>query len=76
MIGKKSTNKRDMLKEELKPNLNIVKEATILFDGRQFMIKIPKEISNFYKIKKGNKLKMIVTPIKKNQGENSFEIIK
>ena len=63
-------------KTEFKGNLAIIKEATILHDGRQFVVKIPKEISDFYSIKKKDKFKFIVNPIDKKKGVNSFEILK
>lgn len=76
MVEKESTIEENKIKEELKPKINIVKEVSILYDGKQYMIKIPKEISDFYKIEKGNKIKFTIKPISKGKGENSFEIIK
>ena len=66
MKHKKSTN-IEQLKEELKPKVDIIKTANILFDGRQFMVKLPQEISRFYNIKKGDKFKFDVKPIKKGE---------
>ncbi len=71
-----TNNNIDSVSSELVPNLDIKKEVTILFDGKQFMIKIPKEIAEFYKLKKGKKMKLVVKPKGEGKGENSFEIIK
>ena len=79
MSKKISTNKKkaEQIKEELKPNVDIVKEVSVLFDGRQFLIKLPREISNFYELKKGDKLKLVVN-IKEHPQKhiNYFEVIK
>ena len=79
MGDKISTNKKkaEQIKKELKPNVDIVKEVSVLFDGRQFLIKIPREISNFYELKKGDKLKLVVN-IKEHPEKhiNYFEVIK
>ncbi len=79
-MGEKiSTNikKAEKIKEEIKPNVNIVKEVSVLFDGRQFLIKLPREISNFYELKKGDKLRLVVN-IKEYPKKhiNYFEVIK
>lgn len=79
-MGEKiSTNKKKAEKtiEEIKPNVDIVKEVSVLFDGRQFLIKLPREISNFYELKKGDKLKLKVN-VKQPPDEhiNYFEVIK
>ena len=69
--------KAEKIKEELKPNVDIVKEVSVIFDGRQFLIKLPREISNFYDLKKGDKIRLIVNvkePTEKHI--NYFEIIK
>ena len=71
-----TNSKIDSVNSELVPNLDIKKEVTILFDGKQFMIKIPKEISEFYNLKKGKKMKLVVKPKARGKGENSFEILK
>lgn len=60
----------------LTPDIAIKKDVTILFDGKQFMIKIPKEISNFYNMKKGKKIRLIVKPEGKGNGVNTFEVIR
>ena len=73
---KGTNNEFDSVSSELVPNLDIKKDVTILFDGKQFMIKIPKEISEFYNLKKGKKMRLVVKPKGKGNGENSFEIIK
>jgi hypothetical protein len=61
--------------QELKPDLSIVKDVSILFDGKQYMIKIPKEVSEFYNLKKGKKMRLKVTPIAEGEGNNTFEVI-
>lgn len=81
MSKKKSTKRGDeekinKLKGELKLKIDIIKEVKIQHDGNQFTIKIPKEISNFYNLKKGDRLKLIIKPTAKGEGENTFEIIK
>ena len=73
------TNRRreKSLKTLLFLDVNIDKSMSILWDGRQFMVKLPKELSEFYKIKKGDKLRFIIdfsddeaaTPV------NRFEVI-
>ena len=74
-----STNikEAEKIKDQLKPNVDIVKEVSVLFDGRQYLIKLPREISNFYELKKGDKLRLTVN-IKEHPKEhiNYFEIIK
>ena len=65
------------MEEELKPNVDIVKEVSVLFDGRQFLIKLPREISNFYDLEKGDKIKLIVNVKEPPQKHiNYFEVIK
>ncbi len=77
MEKKKSTKGQvEVLKDEMQPKVDIIKDASILFDGRQFLVKIPKEISRFYNMKKRNKFRFIVKPIAKGKGINKFEIIK
>ncbi len=79
MSEKISTNKKkaEKIKEEIKPNVDIIKEVSVLFDGRQFLIKLPREISNFYELKKRDKIQLRVNvkqPPEKHI--NYFEIIK
>lgn len=73
---KRTKEKRELLKEEMKPKVDIIKEASILYDGRQFLIKIPREISRFYNIKKKDKFRFVIKPTAKGEGINKFEIIK
>lgn len=78
-MGEKiSTNKKkaEKIREEIKPNVDIVKEVSVLFDGRQFLIKLPKEISNFYELKKGDKIRLRVN-VKQPPDKhiNYFEIV-
>ena len=74
--GSENFNSTSNAYRDLDPVLDIVKDATILFDGKQFMIKIPKEISEFYRLKKGQKFRLKVSPFNVAEGQNSFEIIK
>jgi len=46
--------------DEEKPARKLNKIVAVNFDGRQFTIRIPKKISIFFKIHKGNKVKFIV----------------
>ncbi len=64
-----------MENDQINSSLAIVKDVAILFDGKQFMVKIPKEISEFYNLKKGSKLRLIVKPTAKGEGQNYFEVI-
>ena len=76
---KVSTNikKAEEIKKQLKPNVDIVKEVSVLFDGRQFLIKLPREISDFYNLKKKDKLKLIVNVREHPEKHiNYFEVIK
>lgn len=46
-----------------KPTLDvgkIVKSASISYDGKQFLIRIPREISRFFNLKKGGHMKLTV----------------
>jgi len=38
----------------------IEKEVKLSYDGRQLMIRIPREITDFYSLKKGDSIKMTV----------------
>jgi cold shock CspA family protein len=40
--------------------LTIRKEATLNYDGRQFFVRIPSEISKFYSLKKGDKVELSI----------------
>ena len=42
------------------PEQKIEKTVAVSFDGDQFLVRIPKKISDFLKIKKGLKIKFIV----------------
>ena len=43
-----------------KPETRIEKIVSINFDTRQYFIRIPKKISEYLKINKGNKVKIII----------------
>ena len=59
----------------LKPE-SIVKEVKIATDGKQLFVRIPKEVSDFLKISKGNRFVFIVKQPTPSSPEvaNSFEI--
>jgi hypothetical protein len=38
----------------------IEKDVKISYDGRQLMIRIPREITDFYKLKKGDAIKIVI----------------
>lgn len=46
---------KSVLREE-----KIEKVATISFDGEQFLVRLPKRISDVLDVKKGNKMRFIV----------------
>jgi hypothetical protein len=46
--------------EDADVSLTIRKEATFNYDGRQFFVRIPSEISRFYRLKKGDKAELLV----------------
>lgn len=75
-LNSTSITKIEKIKKEIRPKVDIVKEVKIQYDGKQHMIKIPKEISSFYNIKKGDEFRFVVKPVEKGRGENSFEIIR
>lgn len=63
----------DELKELIKPpNADIEKITSISDDGRNLLTRIPKEIVEFLKIKKGNNFRWL---IKAKTKELSIEII-
>jgi hypothetical protein len=70
-------NSTDEAKHKKEETIPIDKSAKIQYDGKQFLVRIPKEISEFYGINKEKKLKFrfIVEPIVEGKGKNFFEII-
>ena len=78
MVVRNSTNS-DKYKEILDrtlPNIDIIKYATVQYDGKQFMIKLPKEITEFYKLKKGDTIKLAVRiDTQGNDHKTEFEVI-
>lgn len=64
------------IEQEIILNADIKKIVSVLFDGRQFLIKLPSEITKFYDIKKGDKIILNVKPTAKGKGINSFEVMK
>lgn len=53
----------------------IIKEMTILNDGKQFMVRIPKEVVNFFKIEKGDTFVFNIQ-IQNDNSINTFEVKK
>lgn len=49
------------IEDEIVPKMNILKkEATISHDGNQFLLRIPKAVSDLYEINKGDKFVFII----------------
>ncbi len=71
-------NKKEELLKQSEPQIDITREMKVLFDTKQYSIKIPREIERFYDLKKGDKIKLIVEiPSDKTKKPiNRFEIIK
>jgi len=81
MVGEKSTmkideSKAERLKEEIRPKVDIERTASVLYDGRQYSLKIPREVISYLKIKKGDKINFIIR-LKQppEQDEKVFEVI-
>ncbi len=74
-MGQKNSTQLDIEKEIIL-NVDIIKKVSVLFDGRQLLIKLPVEIEKFYNLKKGDKIILTVKPIAKGKGINSFEVVK
>jgi len=53
----------------------IIKEMTILNDGKQFMVRIPKEVVDFFKIEKGDTFVFNIQ-IQNDSSINTFEVKK
>ena len=53
----------------------IIKEMTILNDGKQFMVRIPKEVVDFFKIEKGDTFVFNIE-IQEDNSINTFEVKK
>jgi len=51
------------------------KEMNIVFDGKQFLVRFPKDISNAIGVKKGDKIKFkVMSPSPKINQEQTIEI--
>ncbi len=74
-MGLKNSTQID-IEKEITLNADIKKVVSVLFDGRQLLIKLPSEIEKFYNIEKGDKIILTVKPIAKGKGINSFEVMK
>jgi len=48
----------------------IEKDVKISYDGRQLMIRIPREITDFYELKKGDAIRMIIKLSGKDKRSN------
>lgn len=68
----------DINNDEFDIPVDIDREVNILSDGRQYMIKIPKEVSDFLEIKKGYKFRFLIEipEDKTKKPTQTFEIIK
>tara|TARA_Y100000310_G_scaffold302836_1_gene340605 strand:- start:6090 stop:6317 length:228 start_codon:yes stop_codon:yes gene_type:complete len=70
--------KQERLKEEIedhKVSASLInKVSSVLYDGKQFMIKIPIEISRFFKLKKGDKFEFFIDVKKKKEEDHRFRI--
>jgi len=64
------------IKKRIENPIPIKKKIKILHDGKQFMVKIPKEISDFFNIKKGDFMILTIQiPEDKNKNfTTTFEI--
>jgi len=74
-------NHRDKLNALNVPTFNAVeKAATVVFDGRQFLVRFPTEIAETKKIKKGDKIKFKITapekPAPLEEGELIIEYVR
>jgi bifunctional DNA-binding transcriptional regulator/antitoxin component of YhaV-PrlF toxin-antitoxin module len=59
-----------IVNELTKPEENIEKIVTVNYDGRQFIVRIPKKISDYLEIHKGDKIKFLVnTPYVEETGK-------
>ena len=59
------------------PELKIEKTVNVLYDGHQYLVKFPKEMSEFFGIKKGYKCRLtVVIPEKGNKLLNSKAFFK
>jgi hypothetical protein len=52
----------DKKADEKSNNINIRKTVKISYDGKQFLIRIPNEISSYYNLKKGDELEILIEP--------------
>jgi len=59
-------NQREILNKVAEEEIDTHEEtATMSFDGKQFLVRIPKEIADIKKMKKGDKLKFHLKIAKK-----------
>jgi len=75
----KETKEIERLKNDTTLSLDCKKDVSILLDKnkKQFSIKIPKEIVEIYRIKKGEKFRFIVKIEEgKEEPEGHFEVLK
>lgn len=49
-----------IIESEEKPARKFTKIVAVNFDGRQYTIRIPKKISNYFEIQRGVKVKFII----------------
>lgn len=61
------------LKKLVKVNVDVERISTVSSDGRNLLTRIPKEVIDFLRIKKGNKIRWLV---KADSKEIKLEVIK
>ncbi|MDK2947431.1 MAG: hypothetical protein PWQ63_591 [Methanolobus sp.] len=66
---KSHTEETDILQN----NNEIKKKVKISYDGKQFLIRIPNEISKYYNLRKGDEVEIIIEETK-NTNENIREV--
>lgn len=64
----------DIIKKELP--YQIQRELTVNTDGKQLFVRIPKEIEQFLKIKKGDKIEFFIDPQEKKEDYHKFRVNK
>ena len=60
---------------KIDPAHRFSKMAAVNFDGRQYTIRIPKRISNYFKIHKGNKVKFTINTVYTEETEKKIMVV-
>lgn len=71
-MEKNVLSKEEIEELQLKPAQEISEETSILFDRNQPVIRIPTKISSYIKVKRGDRIKIIIN--KKNPSKFQCEI--